>query len=205
MIKNVIFDIGNVILKWDPLGYLAHHYTDYEQIEYYLNLVFWSQTWHDLDRGIMDYDQAATVMTREVPERRELVLKMLHEFHEYTLEPISSTEGIIRGLKAKGYHLYLLSNFMQTTFPIMQRRSPVFAYFDGGIVSAYHKLLKPEDAIYQKLLSEYDLLPEESVFIDDLEPNVTAAERNGIRSIQYRDYHSMLELLRLLQEEGAYE
>ena len=115
------------------------------------------------------------------------------------LAPIEENIEILKKLKKKGYNLFVLSNFHRPAFEQVQKEWEFFDEFDGGVISCYCHLLKPNQRIYELLLARYGLIPEETLFIDDTKINVEKAEKIGMEGI-YLDLPEMLE--KLLKKKG---
>ncbi len=112
--------------------------------------------------------------------------------------PFDFNKGIPKELKEKGYNLYILSNIPKVPFEEIRERDEFFKYFDGAVVSAYVKHLKPEKAIYKELLRNYSLNPEETLFIDDKLDNIKSAKELGISGIHLKTPESLKEKLKEL-------
>jgi putative hydrolase of the HAD superfamily len=108
---------------------------------------------------------------------------------------------ILKSLAAKNYNLYILSNFHKKAFDYVSNKYDFFNYFDGRVISAAVKMIKPEAEIYDYLLKKFDLEAEETVFIDDSRKNIEAASAKGIRVIHFKDASSLAEELKLYLKE----
>ena len=184
MIKNIIFDIGNVLLEFKPLDYLKRTFND-DNIEKILyKEIFQSEEWLHLDRGTLTQDEAIEIISLRNPNHEIHIKKCMDNWIEI-LTPIESTVKILSQLKEKGYNLYLLSNFHSLAFETICSKYDFFKYFDGGIISYKENLLKPQAEIYTKLLETYNLNADECLFIDDTLVNIEAADRLGIKTIHF--------------------
>jgi len=184
MIKNIIFDIGNVLLEFKPLDYLKRTFND-DNIEKLLyNEIFLGEEWLHLDRGILTQDEVIKAISLKNPKHEVYIKKCMDNWIDI-LTPIEGTVKVLSELKEKGYKLYLLSNFHCLAFETVYSKYDFFKHFDGGIISYKENLLKPESEIYYKLLDTYNLTAEESLFIDDTIVNVEAARRLGINAVHY--------------------
>ena len=110
------------------------------------------------------------------------------------LQPIEENVKLLPKLKEK-YNLYILSNFHQPAFEHIFKKYDFFRLFDGHTVSCYYYLLKPEKEIYDTLIDKFNLIPEETVFIDDTKVNIDACEKEGIRGIHLPDYTELKQKL----------
>ena len=189
MIKNIIFDIGNVLLEFKPLDYLNRTFKD-ENIEKLLyKEIFQCEEWLQLDRGMVTQDEAIKVISLRNPEHTVHIKKCMDNWIDI-LEPIEGTVKVLSELKENGYKLYLLSNFHSLAFETVYSKYDFFKYFDGGIISYKENLLKPESEIYTKLLDTYNLNAEECLFIDDTLVNIEAADRLGIKTLFFNNYET---------------
>lgn len=184
MIKNVIFDIGNVLLEFKPLDYLKRTFNDDNLEKFLYKEVFQCKEWLHLDRGILTQDEAIKIICLRNPMQEVHIKKCMDNWIDI-LSPIEGTVKILNELKEKGYKLYLLSNFHSLAFETVYSRYDFFKYFDGGIISYKENLLKPESEIYTKLLDTYNLNAEECLFIDDTLVNIEAASRLGINTVHF--------------------
>lgn len=181
MIKNVIFDIGNVLLNFEPKEYVKSKVIE-EKIEEIYESIFKSQEWPMLDRGTITEEEAKANIISRKAENEGFINSVFENWYDI-LTPIESSVGVLKKLKEKGYKVFYLSNFHLAAFEYVTKKHDFFGLFDGGVVSYKEKLLKPEKEIYEIILSEYNLEPNETVFIDDMEVNVKAAINNGMKGI----------------------
>lgn len=184
MIKNIIFDLGNVLIDFHPLQYLQNAGLSPEDVEFVHREIFLSDEWVDLDRGTISREKALEVICSRNPQQKNLLLT--HSDFMKVLTPIEYNASQLEGLKKKGYKLYYLTNYHDELFDICFRNYDFFRHFEGGVVSAKVKYIKPQPEIYETLLDKYRLNPGESLFIDDLEKNTRAAEKLGIRAIHLK-------------------
>lgn len=198
MIKNIIFDLGNVLIKYSPESFLETNVKK-ERQEKFIATVFKSKEWLELDRGTLSYEDAIEKFAEIIPEDRENLEKLFKNNIMDCLAPIEENIEILKKLKKKGYNLFVLSNFHRPAFEQVQKEWEFFDEFDGGVISCYCHLLKPNQRIYELLLARYGLIPEETLFIDDTKINVEKAEKIGMEGI-YLDLPEMLE--KLLKKKG---
>lgn len=183
MIKNIIFDIGNVLLKFDR-DYLLSHFYMGEEYELLKEKTF--HNWELLDEDALsleEYDK--DVLNNLPPHLQSFAMSVLHNW-EYYMEYTEGTIDLIRELKQKGYKLYILSN-MTRHFINRDYKFPILKEFDGIVYSAPIKMLKPNAEIYDYILNKFDLNPEECLFIDDMEKNLAGAARFGIKTFHYKN------------------
>ena len=194
MIKNIIFDLGKVLINFKPEEFAEKNIKE-EYREKFFNVVFKGQEWADLDRGVLEYSDAVKIFSEKIPECSSEIEKLFDNYILDVLEPIEKNIEIMKSLKGK-YKLYILSNFHYPAFDYIFKNWEFFKYFDGKIVSGHCKFLKPEKEIYELLCSSYSLNPDECVFIDDTKVNIEAAEKFGIKGIHLTDINILEEKLK---------
>jgi epoxide hydrolase-like predicted phosphatase len=181
MIKNIIFDLGNVLLDFNPKVYVQSKITE-EKVEEIYKCIFQSEEWAMLDRGIIsEEDSKANIINRNI--ENEKLINLIFENWYDILVPIKNNVDVLKKLKQSGYKVYYLSNFHLAAFEHVTKNHDFFQCFDGGVVSYKEKLLKPEKEIYEKIIERYNLDPSQTVFIDDLKENVKAAMESGLKGI----------------------
>ena len=194
MIKNIIFDLGNVLIRFKPEEFVNKNIKK-EYREKFFNAVFKGQEWADLDRGVLEYSDAVKIFSEKIPECSSEIKKLFDNYILDVLEPIGKNIEIMKSLKGK-YKLFVLSNFHYPAFDYIFKNWEFFKYFDGKVVSGHCKLLKPEKKIYELLCLTYSLKPNECVFIDDTKANIEAAEEFGINGIHLTDINILEEKLK---------
>ena len=182
MIKNIVFDLGGVVV--------AHNAESFkEKLGEFFSFVFGPDMkcvpmfWQDYDRGVLTIDETAA----EVAKLRNCTAETAKEHMLYAIslqEEVEPTAKLIKELKERGYKLYVLSNMSKEYIEFL-REFPVFEYFDEQVVSCEIGIGKPDRRIYEYLLSNYDLDPAETIFIDDRKDNVDAAEELGITPFHF--------------------
>lgn len=190
MIKSVIFDLGRVLLTFEPMKYLNKLYGNTEKAEKLYNAVFGSKIWLDLDRGIISDEDAIMEMTCEYSDYADEIRFLIRNWVEM-MEPVEESVKILEELKLKGYNLFLLSNFHRTAFEKVSGEYSFFRLFDGMLISSHYGLLKPEREIYLKMLQKFSLNPRECLFIDDTPVNIISAKELGIEGIVFTDPQSL--------------
>lgn len=186
MYKNIIFDLVNVVLDYNPVAYLKEKFNDNKVEEIILDTVFKSEEWPMLDRGVITEEEAIERIVNRDIKNKEFIEIAFENWYEM-LRPLNDTVMLIKELKNKGFNLYYLSNFHLKAFDYVIKKNEVFKLFDGGVVSFKEKLLKPEKEIYTKILEAYDLKADECIFIDDVFENVEGANKEGIKGIQFKN------------------
>ena len=180
--KNILFDMGNVLVSYNPEWVIRHYTEDEELIREVKNIVFYSQEWFLLDAGLIEEEKAERNWMERLSsdKARELAHLSFQNWHLYNMKVIPGTAEIIRALKENGKEIYLLSNASLRLLSIYKEVIPAVECFSGIFYSATHKCVKPQDIIYKRFLKEYSLNPSDCFFIDDLEDNIMAAKEAGI-------------------------
>ena len=180
--KNILFDMGNVLVTYNPEWVIRRYTEDEELIREVKNIVFHSQEWFLLDAGLIEEEKAERNWMERLSsdKARELAHLSFQNWHLYNMKVIPGTAEIIRALKENGKEIYLLSNASMRLLSIYKEVIPAVECFSGIFYSATHKCVKPQDIIYKRFLKEYSLNPSDCFFIDDLEDNIMAAKEAGI-------------------------
>jgi len=180
MIKNIIFDLGNVLLSWKPGDYFEKSGYDNETVNLIMNDVFKSSEWLSLDNGDLTTSEAIDQIAEKSSLQKEYITSLFN-LRTKIIYPLTENIKLLPELKKRGFKLYFLSNFPLDFFEEVKKEFEFFRYFDGGIISAEVRHSKPDIKIYKILLDKYNLLPEECFYIDDMEINVRAAGSAGIK------------------------
>ncbi len=186
MIRNIVFDMGQVLIHFIPVEISRKAGVPEEALETFVEELFESPEWARLDRGSITQEEAYAVVCARLPEERwESARKILYSWWEWALWPMEGMAELMAELKERGYRLYALSN-ATLSFHGYCGKIPGIELFDGKIISADWKLLKPQHEIYETLYREYGLQPEESFFIDDNPLNIEGAWETGMRGVVFR-------------------
>ena len=200
MIKNIVFDMGQVLIHWSPqlmTSYLELPEKDAAMVEKEL---FRNVEWVQLDHGVISEEDAVCSVCKRLPEHlHDGVQKLVTGWWKWPLVPVAGMAELVRELKAMGYGIYLLSNASSRLHEYFHR-IPGAECFEGKVVSADLKLLKPQAEIFHALYQKFDLNPAECVFIDDAPANAEGAIMTGMQSIVFHG-----DAARLRQELRALE
>lgn len=199
-IKNIIFDMGNVLLDYSPENCLGDYFPDADDHALVKETIWASGDWDRLDAGLLTDEEALARWEKILPARLHgKTREMFLSWHE-RMPPIDGMTDLVRALKANGYGCYLLSN-ASLRFPLYKDTYEVLTLLDGHFVSSFYRMAKPDPAIYLSLFEMFSLDPEECFFIDDREVNVNASRSVGMRAYQHKTYD--IEALRAaMMEEG---
>ena len=182
MIKNIVFDLGNVLISFRPSEFFDKKKYPENIKTKILSDIFGSKEWGMLDNGEINTPEVIDAIALKSSLKKE---EIAHIFNLRTelMFPLDHNVRLLPGLKKRGFRLYFLSNFPMDIFEEVKTGYYFFKYFDGGIISAEAKFSKPDRRIYEILLEKYSLIPGECLYIDDLEINVKAAEAAGMKGL----------------------
>ncbi len=185
-VRNVVFDFGGVLVRWQPDAVIAGFYADEPLRALARDAVFRHPDWIDIDRGTLSESAAierfAARMGRPVAEMRTLMQHI-----KDSLTPLPDSIALLDELAQRGIPLYGLSNMSAAIFALLKSRHEHWDRFRGIVVSGEVGLVKPEPEIFHHLARRYDLVPAETVFIDDHLPNIESARGLGFRTIHFAD------------------
>ncbi len=183
-IRNIVFDMGNVLMRFDG-PYFSAQFTDCEADAAALNqALFGSTTWSLLDSGTINYDTMLRVARAHLDERLRPNLEACFAGWAAYSSPIEETNALAAELKREGYGIYLLSN-AGTRIHEQLNHMPAWKLMDGAVVSGQERMMKPDPAIYQLLCKRYDLVPGECLFVDDNADNCEGARVAGMQAVRY--------------------
>jgi FMN phosphatase YigB (HAD superfamily) len=190
MIKNIIFDLGNVLISFRPAEYLDKKEYSEEYKAQILSDIFHAKEWLLLDNGDISLSEAIESIAENSSLTKE---EITHIFNLRTdlMVPLDLNVNLLPELKKRGFKLFFLSNFPIDIFHEIKSGYLFFNYFDGGLISAEVRFSKPNSRIYNILLEKYLLKAEECLFIDDLEINVKAAELIGMKGLITHGSHEI--------------
>lgn len=183
-IKNVVFDVGNVIVRWSPPEIIRLTFDKVEPPELLLKSIFKSETWFDLNKGFLTESEAKCQFQGNL-NLSELECERLFYYIKQTQILIFGSVDLLKRVKAAGYGVYALTDNVTETVEYLQSTYQFWPLFDGATVSAEVGMLKPDPNIYQSLLKHNNLVAAETVFIDDMLYNVQGAESVGMSGVQF--------------------
>jgi 2-haloacid dehalogenase len=201
-ITTVVFDLGGVLIDWDPRYLYRTLFDDEAAMEDFLATVT-TPEWNRAQDAGRPWAEAVEELVARHPERRDLIEAYWRRWPETLGEAIEPTVAVLDELRSTGVRLYALSNWSGETFPAARPRYPFLEWFDGIVISGDERLIKPDPRIFRLLLDRYGLAAEEVLFIDDHQANVDAAAELGMHAARFVDAASLrrdLEGLGLLAE-----
>ena len=200
MIKNIIFDLGGVLIDHNPEKTLYSRFSK-ENADIILKEIFRNPLWLERDRGVVTSEEILEQKKDVIPaEIYPEVAEMTTDFFPY-MPPFEEMYDFVKELKENGYGIYLLSN-VGKEFHRVKKDIPVLELFDGFVASSDYKVVKPEPEIYNVLFEKFSLIPEECIFIDDVQKNIDGAVKSGMHGHCYS--HGSLSILKEdLREKGV--
>ncbi|MBO4413465.1 MAG: HAD-IA family hydrolase [Clostridia bacterium] len=187
MIKNFVFDIGNVLVDWHTMPYITGTLGCTEERARELDrIVFEGVEWKNGDRGLFSREDTRAALLERYPSDARDIIPLLDRADDILKEYTFNTD-VLRKLRSKGYGVYYLSNTNPQAFEYMSANCGFFALMDGGIASFREKLLKPSHAIFELFAERFDKNPSECCFVDDTEVNTKAASEVGYSVITLRN------------------
>ncbi|WP_439695244.1 HAD family hydrolase [Mucilaginibacter sp. AW1-7] len=198
MINTIIFDLGAVLIDWNPHYVYKTIFDDEQEMHDFLANVCTSDWNEEQDAG-RSLQEGTDLLVARFPEHEANIRAFYGRWIEMLGEPFHGTVEIFKQLKESSkYKIYALTNWSAETFPFAQARFDFLNWFDGVVVSGTEKMRKPAPEFFQILLDRYNVNPAEAVFIDDNYRNVVAAEKMGIKSIHFKSAEELSEELRAI-------
>jgi 2-haloacid dehalogenase len=185
MITTIIFDLGAVLIDWNPRYMYRTIFSNEAEMEKFLAEITTSDWNEEQDAG-RPLQEGTELLVRQFPEHEKLIRAFYGRWHEMLGEAFHDTVEIFKKLKESGkYKIYALTNWSAETFPVALARFEFLNWFDGIVVSGAEKMRKPTPEFYHILLDRYNVKPDEALFIDDNYRNILAAEKIGIHCIHF--------------------
>ena len=185
MIRNIIFDVGNVLVEYSWERMLKALNITGEAYNAVAKATALSPMWNELDRSLLRDEEILQGFIGNAPEY-EREIRLVWDNIPESIHCYPYSVSWVKKWKKKGYKTYILSNYSKRAFEMTRQELPFMEDMDGSIFSFEVKLVKPEPEIYQALFEKYQLKPEECVFMDDNEKNVIAARKAGMHAIWFR-------------------
>ena len=185
-ITTVVFDIGNVLIEWDPRHLYRRIFATPDEIEHFLANICTSAWNLEIDRG-KSFAASVEELVASFPEHETAIRAFDERWGEMVPGLVPGTLALMERLEERGVPLYAITNFSAEKFAEARLRFPCFDRFRGVIVSAHERLLKPDRAIFDLLLSRYGLKAEECLFVDDIARNVAGARAVGMAAHHFKD------------------
>ena len=181
MIKTLVFDLGGVLIDWNPRYLYRKLIDDENDIDSFLSEVC-NPEWNVKQDAGRALAEATAERIALYPEKKSLIEAFYERWEEMLGGEIGETVEILRELKNKGESLYALTNWSSETYPIAEERFVFLQWFEATLVSGVEKMVKPDPAIFHLLLNRYELQAQDCLFIDDSKTNTEAAARIGFET-----------------------
>ncbi len=199
-ITTVVFDIGNVLLTWNPENMFSRIFGRNDFKKHPLKSLIGNEIWRQLDRGTITKEEACTWFGEEYPEEKSSIEHFINSL-PYYITPKSEGIQCAEECKKRGSQILLLSNFPEYAYKEVRKKYRFFDMFDGEIISYQVKMIKPEPEIYKELLAQFKLIPEKTLFIDDRKENISGARDLGIIGLHMTEEMDIRnEVHRILEE-----
>lgn len=182
--ENIIFDFGNVLVRWEPEKIYTEHFGDEAKAWWFLRHVADNDWRLRIDAG-ESQDACIAEQQARYPEYRQALALYRDRWRDMLTGEMPGMRDIIVELRKKGHEIYGLTNWSMETFPQAREHFPILQMIDRYVVSGAEHLVKPDPQLFQVLLDRYGLRAEECTFVDDNPVNVEAARRMGMRGIQF--------------------
>lgn len=191
MLKNIVFDLGNVLVKFDS-NELIYSFFNKRQEE--VKSFYFDSLWNEYDQGLYSVEEMIEKGVKQFPELELCIKKLMYHWTEFVI-PLKDNVAYIKDLKQLGFNVYILSNIPEDDTKYL-RSLGVFDNIDGGIFSYEYKKIKPDPEIFNILLEKYDLKSSECLFLDDRKDNVVAASNLGFETIEVKDSSKVIDLIK---------
>ena len=201
MIQSIIFDLGGVLIDWDPRYLYRKLISDEDQIEAFLSNVC-TMDWNEEQDAGRSFEEGIALLSERWPEYHSLIEVYYQRWIEMIGGAIYDSVDVLEALHSKEIPLFALTNWSAQTFPLIRDDFPFLNWFKGIVVSGEEKLKKPDPAVYQLILDRYRLEPAQTLFIDDNKRNIDAAAAMGLQTLHYT---SSVEMAKSLSSLGLLE
>ena len=197
-IKTVIFDLGGVLVDWNPDYVYKTIFSDDEKMKAFYKDICTSE-WNEQQDAGRTLKEATEELVARFPHEEKNIRTYYDRWEDMLKGPIDGTVEIFKEIKDSGkYKLYALTNWSHETFPVALKRFDFLHWFDGRLVSGDEKMRKPFKEIYELIVSRYNIDPTTAVYIDDVPRNLTAPAAMGMHAIQFTSSEQLREELKKL-------
>lgn len=191
MKKTIVFDLGGVLIDWNPRYLYRSIFENENEMEHFLANICTNE-WNELQDAGRPLKEATEVLCTHFPEYDGLIRPYYGQWQKMLKGPIHGTVNILSNLKENNYRLLALTNWSNETFPVALELYDFLHWFEGILVSGKEKMKKPDPAIFNLLIRRYALKPAETIYIDDSQKNVHAATQAGFDAVHFRDPGDLL-------------
>jgi 2-haloacid dehalogenase len=180
----VVFDLGGVLIDWNPRHLYRQLFRDPGEMEDFLARIC-TDDWHRAHDLGADITASCQRLAALHPDYRDAIMAWASRGEEMAAGQFDETVDVLSDVKAAGIRCYALSNMEPEAFTIRRARFAFMTWFDGQVISGLEGVAKPDRRIFEILLARYSLVPEATVFVDDVQRNVDAARALGINAVRY--------------------
>lgn len=198
----IIFDLGGVLIDWDPRYLYRKLFSDHGEMERFLREICTTEWNNQQDRG-RSWAEAVEILAAQHPEHREMISAYHLRWEEMLGGPLHGTVEILAGLKERGHELHALTNWSAETFPIARQRYEFLGWFRNIVVSGEERVMKPDPEIFHRLVRRVGRPAGQCLFIDDNGANIDVARRLGVDAIRFTGPEALREQLALRGLEPA--
>ena len=191
MLKNIVFDLGNVLVKFDS-NELIYSFFNERQEE--VKSFYFDSLWDEYDQGLYSVEEMIEKGVKQFPELELNIKELMYHWTEFVI-PLKDNVAYIKDLKRFGYKVYILSNIPEDDTKYL-RSLGVFDNIDGGVFSYEYKKIKPDPEIFHILLKKYNLMASECLFLDDRKDNVVTASNLGFETIEVKNSSKVIDLIK---------
>lgn len=181
MIDAVVFDLGGVLIDWNPRYFYRSQFADDVAMEHFLAHVC-NQDWNEQQDAGRTWREATAERVAKFPEHRDMIEAYPAGWVQMLGGVFQDTIDVLADLRARGVRLYALTNWSQETFPMALQRFDFLHWFEGIVVSGEERLIKPDPRIFQVLFERHHIDPERALYVDDSLRNVEASQALGMRA-----------------------
>ena len=198
-INTIIFDLGGVLIDWNPRYLYRKIFKTEEEITWFLENIC-TREWNDQQDAGRSFEEATQELAQKFPDHKDAILAWYSRWQETMGGPVHETVEILRAIRdTKKYKLYALTNWSAETFPWALQNFEFLHWFEGIVVSGIEKTRKPFPEFYQRLFSRYQIEPGQAIFIDDNLHNVEGANRVGLPTIHFQSPGQLREELKKIR------
>ena len=196
--RTVVFDIGNVLLRWNPRNLYRKIFSDPARMEWFLTNVC-DGPWNEAQDAGRTWAEAVAECCGRFPEWQAEIRAYDDRWLEMLDGEIGENVRVLKSLKEAGVPTFAITNFSTEKFALASKRHAFLAHFDGIVVSGHERLLKPDPRIFELFLHRYQRAADQCIFIDDNEANIRVAGRLGMKTIHYSEMLDLGAALRALE------
>lgn len=200
MIKNIVFDLGKVLIDFRPENFLEKLGYSPKEVETFTKMIFYGEEWERYSCAEVSLNQVKDEVLKHYPAYANAIKRIFeHMDYQYILFEMEDTAMYLKELKNEGYRIYILSDLSKDCYEYNQQFD-FFRLVDGGVYSFEINSTKPNKKNYRTLLDKFNLLPEETIFIDDRVNNIHAANEFGITGILFTDLEEVKQKVNLYKK-----